>query len=229
MSGEGELDRLQDALGVRFSRVELLELALTHRSCGAANNERLEFLGDSILNHVVAEYLFQAFPDCSEGELSRMRASLVKGDSLAGLARELGLGDWLRLGPGEMKSGGRRRDSILADTLEAVLGAVLLDAGLDTLRSRLLHWYGPRLEDVSPETAAKDAKSSLQEYLQGRGLPLPRYDLRSVEGQDHCQQFLVACLVESPALVSEGRGSSRRRAEQEAAAAALEALEAGHE
>ena len=224
MSPSGELERLQTALGVRFSSAELLELALTHRSCGRQNNERLEFLGDSILNHVIAEHLYRTFPGSSEGDLSRMRAALVKGDTLAALARELGLGDWVRLGQGEMKSGGRRRDSILADTLEAVLGAILLDAGLETLRERLLEWYGERLDAVSPESAVRDAKSSLQEYLQGRGLPLPRYQLRSVEGQDHCQQFHVECVIAEPALSAEGRGSSRRRAEQAAAAAALEAI-----
>jgi ribonuclease-3 len=220
----GELDRLQAALDVQFDQPELLEQALTHRSCGANNNERLEFLGDSILNHLIAEFLYRRFPECSEGDLSRMRASLVNGDTLSSLARELGLGDWVRLGAGELKSGGRRRDSILADTLEAVLGAILLDAGAETLRQMLLAWYGERLSAVSPITASKDSKTSLQEYLQGRGLPLPQYQLSAVEGADHCQQFEIECRLTEPALSVNGRGSSRRRAEQAAAAAALEAL-----
>jgi ribonuclease-3 len=224
VSHSGELEQLQAALGVRFSSEALLTLALTHRSCGQRNNERLEFLGDSILNHVIAEYLYRAFPDCSEGELSRMRAALVRGDTLAELARELGLGQWIRLGAGELKSGGWRRDSILADALEAVIGAVLLDSGLETLRQRVLDWYGDRLDVVDPDTAARDAKTRLQEYLQSRGLPLPRYQLSAVEGEDHRQLFHVECMIEEPPLSAEGEGSSRRRAEQAAAAAALEAI-----
>lgn len=220
----GELDRLQAALDFHFGQSELLELALTHRSCGANNNERLEFLGDSILNHLIADFLYHRFPECSEGDLSRMRASLVNGDTLSSLARELGLGDWIRLGAGELKSGGRRRDSILADTLEAVLGAILLDAGVETLRQRLLVWYGERLSAVSPLTTSKDSKTSLQEYLQGRGLPLPQYLLSAVEGADHCQQFEIECRLTEPSLSVQGRGASRRRAEQAAAAAALEVL-----
>lgn len=221
----GDLAGLEALLGVRFGDPELLELALTHRSCGANNNERLEFLGDSILNHLIAEHLYQTFPEGTEGELSRMRAALVKGDTLTGLARELELGDWVRLGSGEMKTGGRRRDSILADTLEAIVGAVLLDSGLESLRRCVLQWYGARLETVSPDTIAKDAKSSLQEYLQGRGAPLPRYQLSQIEGEDHRQQFHVSCVVTEPPLTTQGYGSSRRRAEQAAAAEALRVLE----
>ena len=217
------MKRLEELLEVRFSRPEVLDLALTHRR---HNNERLEFLGDSILNHVIAEHLYKSHPDASEGELSRMRASLVKGEALASLARQLHLGEWVRLGPGELKSGGHRRSSILADTLEAVIGAILLDAGTDVVRARVLSWYGELMGSVNPETAAKDAKTSLQEYLQGRGLPLPDYRLARGEGEDHRQEFHVDCVIPELKVTAQGRGSSRRRAEQDAAAAALEALDA---
>lgn len=220
-----ERDRLQRELGYEFRDPALLALALTHRSCGSLNNERLEFLGDSVLNHIIAERLFHLFPDCSEGELSRMRAALVRRESLASVARELAIGEAVSLGPGERKSGGHRRDSILADTLEALLGAVLLDGGQEAVSGRVLALFGERLESVSPGEATKDAKTSLQEYLQGRGLPLPEYDLAEVEGEDHCQQFTVECRLAEPALSVSGSGTSRRRAEQAAAAAALEVLD----
>lgn len=220
-----ERDRLERELGYGFRDPELLALALTHRSCGSRNNERLEFLGDSVLNHIVAERLFHLFPDCSEGELSRMRAALVRKESLASVARELSLGAAVSLGPGERKSGGHRRDSILADTLEALVGAVLLDGGQGAASDRVLAWFGERMESVSPGEATKDAKTSLQEYLQGRGLPLPEYELAEVEGEDHCQLFTVECRLAEPTLTVSGSGSSRRRAEQAAAGAALEALD----
>lgn len=226
MAGTAELDGLQTALAIRFTQPELLDLALTHRSCGQRNNERLEFLGDSILNHVIAEWLYQGFPDATEGELSRMRAALVRRETLASVARELGLGDWIRLGPGELKSGGGRRTSILADTLEAVVGAILLDAGPVVTKEHVLDWYGDRLRFVSPEATSKDAKTRLQETLQGRGLALPEYRLQRVEGEDHRQEFHVDCVIEALSQAFPGRGSSRRRAEQAAAAAALEALDA---
>jgi ribonuclease-3 len=219
-----ERERLQRALGYQFANPALLELALTHRSLGAQNNERLEFLGDSILNHVVAEQLFHRFPACSEGELSRMRAAVVRGESLAEVARELELGSVVLLGPGERKSGGHRRDSILADTLEAVIGAVLLDGGQEAVLERVLAWFAAPLDGVTPESAAKDAKTSLQEHLQGRGLPLPEYRLADVEGEDHRQQFTVECRLSEPVLSLCGTGSSRRRAEQAAAGAVLEVL-----
>jgi len=219
--------RLQEALQYQFKNLDLLELALTHRSCGSRNNERLEFLGDSILNHTIAENLFRRFEEASEGELSRMRAKLVKGKTLAAVARELDLGEQLKLGPGEMKSGGHRRDSILADTLEAIVGAILLDSGADAVKQCVLRWFESRLGGISPEAAAKDAKTSLQEYLQGRGLPLPDYQLAAVQGEDHCQEFTIICSLENPLLQCEGIGSSRRKAEQLAAAATLEALHDG--
>jgi ribonuclease-3 len=216
--------RLQGALGHEFADPQLLALALTHRSAGRRNNERLEFLGDSIVNHIIAEAIFHRFPDAREGDMSRMRAALVRGETLAELARELQLGDYLALGPGERKSGGRRRRSILADALEAVAGAILLDAGVDRCRECVLAWYGSRLEQMAAAGADKDAKTELQEFLQGRRFPLPEYELVGVVGEDHDQQFLVACRLQKPALVAEGAGASRRKAEQAAALAALERL-----
>ncbi len=215
--------RLQRALGHEFADPELLALALTHRSAGRRNNERLEFLGDSIVNHIVAEAIFQRFPKAREGDMSRMRAALVRRDMLAELARELELGDYLALGSGERKSGGHRRQSILADALEAVAGAILLDAGVARCRECVLAWYGSRLERIAAG-AGKDAKTELQEFLQGRGYPLPEYDLVGTTGEDHDQQFLVACRLQRPVLVVEGSGASRRKAEQAAAATALERL-----
>jgi ribonuclease-3 len=220
-----KLQRLEQVLGYPFADRELLQLALTHRSCGSSNNERLEFLGDSVLNHIVAEALFRQFPDAHEGEMSRMRASLVQGQTLAEVARELGLGEYLRLGSGEMKSGGHRRASILADTLESILGAILIDADIESCRSRVLTWFESRLERVSPERTGKDAKTALQERLQGRGRQLPSYELTGTEGEDHCQQFIVSCEVPDLVQKFEGRGSSRRKAEQAAAQAALEGLD----
>ena len=221
----GNRDRLQQILGCRFQDETLLELALTHRSCGAHNNERLEFLGDSVLNQVIAEALYCRFPDASEGALSRMRANLVKGETLAEVARESDLGDYIKLGPGELKSGGRRRRSILGDSLEAIIGALLLDAGMESARASVLAWFDTRLDLVSPEHGNKDAKTTLQEYLQGRGLPLPEYSLLKVEGEDHRQEFTILCELTEPGLQVEGNGSSRRKAEQAAAVAALEALD----
>lgn len=218
------IERLQRALGYTFADVQLLELALTHRSVGGRNNERLEFLGDSILNHIIAEALYHQFPTSREGDLSRLRASLVKGDTLAEVARELDLGDYLTLGSGERKSGGHRRDSILADAFEAVVGAMLLDSGVEQCRHRVLEWFGPRLGRLDEGAAEKDAKTRLQEYLQGRGKPLPEYELLGVLGEDHNQQFHVACRLQKPTLVVEGAGSSRRKAEQAAAQSALERL-----
>jgi len=219
-----DVARLQRALDYVFTDPQLLTLALTHRSAGGHNNERLEFLGDSILNHIIAEALYQQFPQAREGDMSRMRASLVKGDTLAEVARELQLGDYLVLGPGERKSGGHRRSSILADAFEAVVGAVLLDSTVERCRMSVLGWFAVRLEQLSRGAADKDAKTQLQEYLQGRRNPLPEYELLGVQGEDHKQQFRVACRLQKPALIVEGAGSSRRKAEQAAARSALEKL-----
>ena len=219
------LQRLQRALDYQFVDAGLLELALTHRSSGSPNNERLEFLGDSVVNHVITEQLYRQFPHAREGELSRMRAALVKGETLAEVARELELDDYVLLGPGELKSGARRRDSIMADTFEAVLGAMLLDAGLQPCRERVLQWFQSRLTLASPEYLDKDPKTRLQEYLQQRGKSRPEYSVVQVSGEDHDSRFLVNCMLEDYELSIQGRGTSRRRAEQEAAAVALERLE----
>jgi ribonuclease-3 len=219
--------RLQRALGYEFSDPNLLALALTHRSAGANNNERLEFLGDSIVNHIIAEALFLRFPQAREGEMSRMRASLVNGDTLAEVAKELQVGDYLQLGSGERKSGGHRRSSILADTFEAIVGAILLDSDVERCRLCVLTWFASRLEHLTVEAADKDPKTRLQEYVQGRNNPLPNYVLLSVEGDDHAQQFHVICRLQEPAVSAKGVGSSRRKAEQEAAAMALQEL-VGH-
>lgn len=220
-----DIAHLQRTLGYEFSDPQLLALALTHRSAGGSNNERLEFLGDSIVNHIIAEALYRQFPHSREGKMSRMRASLVKGDTLAEVARELQLGDYLRLGRGELKSGGHRRDSILADAFEAVVGAILLDGGVERCRECVLIWFGSRLQQLTLEAADKDAKTRLQEYLQGRNCPLPEYQLLNVQGDDHQQRFHVACRLDKQGLVAEGNGSSRRKAEQAAASSALEKLQ----
>ncbi len=223
-----KLNRLIRALGYTFTDINWLLLALTHRSVsGNRNNERLEFLGDSILNFIVAEWLYQRFPEEKEGRLSRLRASLVKQDTLAELARDLKLGDYLLLGPGELKSGGFRRDSILADTVEAILGAIYRDsADMRVCEQRVLAWYGPRLEAVGQELSIKDSKSRLQELLQARHLELPIYTVVGIEGEAHNQHFTVECQVPGLPQQTRGEGPSRRYAEQEAAAVALRLLEA---
>ncbi|MDR5868215.1 ribonuclease III [Halomonas koreensis] len=213
-------------IGHDFAQSDLLELALTHRSYGGRNNERLEFLGDSIVNFVIAEDLFQRFPQAREGQLSRLRARLVKGQTLAELAREMDFGEHLRLGSGEMKSGGHRRDSILADAVEAVIGAIYLDAGMETARARVLAWYAERLEAIDLQDTQKDPKTRLQEFLQSRQAALPRYEVISVEGEAHAQTFTVECHVEMLEEHTRGIGSSRRHAEQQAAERALARLDA---
>ena len=218
--------RLLNRLGHNFSNPDLLELALTHRSCGSKNNERLEFLGDAILGAVVAENLFRRFPDAKEGELSRIRSLLVKGTSLAAVARELELGDHLNLGGGERKSGGQRRDSILADAVEAIIGAIYLDAGLEQARHCIEHWLSGHLAQLSDQSQQKDAKTRLQEYLQARGKTLPRYQVENVSGEAHDQYFTVSChvqLLPEPVIAA---GSSRRKAEQQAADNVLKKLNA---
>jgi len=208
-------------IGYNFSDIQLFELALTHRSCGKKNNERLEFLGDSILNFVIADDLFARFPTAKEGELSRLRARLVKGVTLSEVARELGLGDYLRLGSGELKSGGYRRDSILADAVEAIIGAIYLDSDMETARGFILSWFAQRLDAIDLNESLKDSKTRLQEFLQSRRLPLPQYELTKVEGEAHSQIFYIECLVSGLDSAAKGSGSSRRQAEQEAAKCAL--------
>jgi len=215
---------LEDRLGYHFQDGELLTLALTHRSYGAGNNERLEFLGDAILNMVIAEKLYGLFPKAREGQLSRLRARLVRGVTLAEIGREFELGDHLRLGSGELKSGGFRRESILADAVESIIGAIHLDGGFEASRERVLAWFEQRLKDLSLEDTQKDAKTRLQEFLQSRQQALPVYEVISVTGEAHAQTFRVSCQVSLLPESCEGRGSSRRMAEQKAARAALVAL-----
>jgi len=211
----------------RFRDPALLQLALTHRSIGRPNNERMEFLGDAMLGMVVAEMLFEAHPDASEGELTRLRSQLVNGKRLAAMARRLELGDQLRLGPGELKSGGYRRDSILADAFEAVIAAVYLDAGFEACRDVVRALF----EDLVRNTprSRKDGKTRLQEWLQARGMGLPAYELLATRGEDHAQVFEVACVLEQPGMLRfEAQGRSRRSAEQDAAEQALAHLEDGN-
>ena len=213
---------LRERLGCSLADSGLLLRALTHRSYGPDHNERLEYLGDAVLTFVVAELLFQAHPEASEGELSRYRASLVSGDALAGIALELGLGDYLRLGEGELKSGGQRRASILADALEALVGALYLDQGLEAARALAARLFDRQLAALRQSAELKDAKTRLQEWVQGRGLGLPAYSVLEVSGEPHEQRFRVRCDVVELAVAAEAEGSSRRRAEQEAALRVLE-------
>lgn len=216
--------RLEKALGYAFTQPELLRQALTHRSHSSPHNERLEFLGDSVLNCVVATLLYQRFQALKEGELSRLRASLVRQESLAEIAASLALGEVLRLGEGELKSGGFRRPSILADALEAIFGAIYLDGGFVAVQQVIGALYQTRLEQIDPRAAGKDPKTALQELLQGRRLPVPHYTLLATRGEAHAQEFDVACEVAAIGLTVRGSGNSRRGAEQQAAQAALEQL-----
>jgi ribonuclease-3 len=214
--------------GCRLAGEELLREALTHRSLGSRNYERLEFLGDAVLSFVVAELLFREFDGAPEGELSRYRAALVSGETLGEIALEAGLGEHLRLGDGELKSGGFRRRSILADALEAVIGAIYLELGLDAARRAVERLIGTRLADLPAASELKDPKTRLQEKLQARSLELPQYEVVDVRGEAHEQRFTVRCTVESLGLVAEAPGTSRRRAEQEAASRLLGLLPAGY-
>ena len=213
--------RLGRGLGYDFVRGELLTQALTHRSYGSPHNERLEFLGDSVLNCVVATLLFERFPELREGELSRQRANLVRQDTLAEIAQTLSLGDFLRLGEGELKSGGFRRPSILADGVEAIIGAVYLDAGFAAARAVIEKLYESMLAKVDPKASGKDAKTELQELLQARKLPLPQYELTTTRGDAHAQEFEVTCAIPALGVRISGCGNSRRNAEQAAARRAI--------
>jgi ribonuclease-3 len=213
--------RLEAALGHGFARPELLRQALTHRSFASTNNEQLEFLGDSVLDCAIAANLCLRFPGLKEGDLSRLRANLVRQESLAEVALGLGLGSYLALGEGELKSGGARRPSILADALEAIIGAIFLDAGFDTACAVVERLYQPALERIDPENAGKDPKTALQEILQGKRLPLPRYKLLATRGEAHAQEFEVECDVPELGIRSKGIGASRRIAEQQAAERAI--------
>lgn len=215
------LARLQQQLGYRFEEQGLLQQALTHRSVGAVNNERLEFLGDALLGFRIAERLYHQHPDADEGSLSRMRAHLVKRETLAKVGRELNLGDWLQLGPGELRTGGHRRTSTLADAVEAVIAAVYLDGGVAAASALVDRLLASRLAEASPARHGKDPKTRLQEWLQGRHYALPNYSVLSVQGEAHDQSFKVACELPDLQLRSEGEGGSRRKAEQQAAESML--------
>ena len=212
---------LAGRIGHAFRRPELLARALTHRSHGATHNERLEFVGDAVLNCAVAALLFERFPAIPEGELSRVRASLVNRDTLARLARGLSLGAELSLGEGEVRSGGGERPSILADALEAIFGAVFVDAGFDAARAIVERVYAAEFADLDPAALGKDPKTRLQEWLQARRIPVPEYAVTGVEGEAHAQTFTIECRVPSLAIVATGTGTNRRAAEQDAAAAAF--------
>ena len=219
-----EQAELVKKLGYTFSDNTFLQNALTHRSVSADNNERLEFLGDSVLNFVIAAELFAIYPSAPEGDLSRLRASLVNKDTLAKLAKALDLGDFVILGSGELKSGGFRRKSILADALEAIFGAVFLDGGFDPCKSLIRRIYEPILGSSMDVDSLKDPKTRLQEFLQSRRLQLPDYSLVEAVGKPHAQTFTIKCIVEAFQLETLGAGSSRRKAEQQAAEHALAKL-----
>lgn len=220
-----DIARLQSRIGHEFARRELLELALTHASFGAGNNERLEFLGDAVLNLGIAAELYARYPALREGQLHRLRVSLVRGETLADIGRELGLGAVLRLGAGEASSGGRERDSILADAVEALLGAICLDAGTDAALGVVRRWYAARLAGLEPGISHKDPKTELQEYLQARRAPLPRYELAATIGAPGQQHFRVLCHVRGLAVPVEAQAGTKRAAEQRAARTALARLQ----
>jgi len=214
-------EELSKKLQYEFKDIELLKLALTHRSKGGEHNERLEFLGDAVVNFIIADILFQQFPKATEGELSRWRATLVNRDTLANLARDFELGQYLLLGPGEIRSGGNSRHSILSCSMEAIIGAVYLDGGFEETYHCIQLWYKALLRSLSSAASHKDSKTLLQEYLQGQRLPLPIYTVVSIEGESHQQQFTISCHVEGVSEDTIGKGTSRRRAEQNAALAML--------
>lgn len=222
-------DDLPARLGYAFATPALLAQALTHRSFGALHNERFEFIGDAVLNCVIAAALFARFPRMPEGELSRARAGLVNRDMLARIAQRIDIGRHLKLGEGELKSGGASRPSILADALEAVFGAVFLDRGFDAARDVILATFGDIVDDPAASVLAKDPKTSLQEWLQARRLPVPEYVVVATAGEAHAQTFVVECRIAALSIASRGEGSSRRTAEQDAALHALSEIGAARE
>ena len=215
-----------DGFGHEFQNPELLRQALRHRSAGVPHNERMEFLGDALVNLIVAEALHARWPKADEGALTRARASLVRESSLAAIARGLGLGDSIQLGPGELKSGGHRRDSILADALEAIVAAIHLDAGFENCRRLVLPWFEPMLAELPVGKVEKDAKTKLQEWLQARQLDRPEYMLIASSGEEHARVFIVRCRIGDPQCSADGEGSSLRAAEQAAAVTVLAQIEA---
>jgi len=218
---------LEKRLGLSFSNRALLEQALTHRSAGKSNNERLEFVGDAVLGMVIADRLYHQFPDANEGQMSRLRSALVKREALALIARTLKLGDFLTLGEGEQRSGGHTRDSILADATEAVLGACFYDQGYEVVRDLILRLHKKNLAGLTLEQDQKDPKTRLQEWLQARHHPLPVYAVARVDGEQHKQSFHIICSIRELGLSVESVGSSRRKAEQQAASMLLEKLHDG--
>jgi ribonuclease-3 len=218
------LQRLCRRLDYEFKNIAHLKQALTHSSAGAVNYERLEFLGDAILSFVIANALYEKFPQKSEGELSRLRSYLVKGETLTEIALEINLGDYLYLGQGELKTGGFRRASTLADSLEAVFGAVFLDGDIRACQNLILALFHTRLEDENLTNTLKDAKTRLQEYLQSKKYPLPNYSLTKIDGEEHDQTFYITCTIPTMELIAQGNGPSRRKAEQRAARQLLKQL-----
>jgi len=221
---QNNLQRLCKRLGYEFNNLAFLKQALTHCSVGNENNERFEFLGDSLVNLIMAEALYKKFPKASEGQLTRLRASCVKGETLGAIAQDFHVGDYLSLGSGELKSGGAHRPSILADALEALIAAIYLDSSFETVKARVLDWFVPRLAIMSDETTKKDPKTELQEILQRKKLPVPLYTVIEVKGDSHDQFFTVTCEIPLLSLPVIGKGASRRKAEQAAACAVLELL-----
>ena len=221
-----KLDKLQQTLAYQFSDPALARLALTHRSASASHNERLEFLGDSLLGFIIAEILHRENADASEGELSRMRASLVSKPALAAVARKLGIGEFLQLGSGELNSGGSERDSILADTVEALIAAIYLDGGMKPCRAFVISMHESKLSAGVKKGKLKDAKTRLQEYLQARGRALPKYEVVDISGAAHEQVFHVSCSLGSMGIDAMGSGPSKREAQQQAAMNILESIEA---
>ena len=219
------LHSLESRLGHQFNNRGLLNQALTHRSLGNENNERLEFLGDSLLGLIITEELFHLHPEANEGDLTRMRAQLVKGDTLAKIARSLDLGSWLRLGTSELKSGGWRRNSILANTMEAIFGAVYLDTNLEGCRNCIINLYDDYLSVTTPDNLNKDPKTRLQEYLQAKQKLLPKYDVVQEKGEVHARIFTVECSIPGTTIKVLADGQSKRKAEQAAAQKALQLIE----
>ena len=218
------IEQIEKILNYHFNDNSLLELALTHRSFQGKNNERLEFLGDSILNFIIAELLFKKFNLLPEGDLSRLRSQLVKSETLSEIGILLQLGDYLILGEGELKSSGWRRPSILADSVEAIIGAVFIDGGISAASNLILGWFKDRIDSINPDNIQKDSKSVLQELLQAKKINLPDYNIVSIDGEAHCQHFRVSCSIPKLGLSIEGDGSSRKIAEQCAAEDMLEKL-----
>lgn len=211
------LETLQQAINYHFEDVNLLHAALTHRSVRGNNNERLEFLGDSVINFIIAAEIYAMFPRAREGDMSRLRASLVKGETLAKVAKEFNLSEYLILGIGEQKSGGAYRASILADAVEAIIGAIYLDSDFETCQQKVLTWFADRLKNSSLKKNLKDPKTLLQEYLQAHKFPLPSYEIVKITGEAHAQTFYISCKVTGIETITEGIGASRRKAEQDAA------------